>query len=439
MAAIKFYPNLKKGKSKIYVRVTIKRGQDFRVSTMQSIEDASKWNHQSGYPKKSTAQNKKLFDDLYKLEKEIESKISEIESSQIESTNDISSKWVKELILNHFNETPMTDENLLVPFAKSFSKSLHNKTYIRNGRRIRYSRSTINKYMNFAKVLEEYENYLKQPIKISSVNDQFSNAFLTYLMEEKDRSVNTRGRYAKRLKTIVKEAELAGIKVDIKYKHIKGFEDETVVTFLTLEEIDHIIETPMPSERLGIAKDWLIVGCFTAQRISDLFRMKKNMITTRNGLSFISLKQYKTGKNVFIPISYHVESVLEKYDGEFPPNISENEQSNRTALSTLMKEVCKISGITEKVKGRFNGKIGIYPKYKLIQNHSCRRSFASNFYGREGWNNQMIMEITGHETEKNFLKYIDKDNFYLSERAAENFVKMKIENSKKNSRLKKVN
>ena len=39
------------------------------------------------------------------------------------------------------------------------------------------------------------------------------------------------------------------------------------------------------------------------------------------------------------------------------------------------------------------------------------------------------MEITGHSTEKNFYKYVDKDNFTLSEKAALNFAKMKNDES----------
>ena len=77
---------------------------------------------------------------------------------------------------------------------------------------------------------------------------------------------------------------------------------------------------------------------------------------------------------------------------------SSNEKSNRTILSELIKEVCKISGINEVVRGRLNGAVGHYPKYQLISNHTLRRSFASNFYGMEGWNTPMVMEITGHST-----------------------------------------
>ena len=187
----------------------------------------------------------------------------------------------------------------------------------------------------------------------------------------------------------------------------------------------------MPNKRLEIAKDWLIIGCYTAQRVSDFYRMNKSMIVLENNIYWIVFKQFKTGQRVKIPIHYKVMGILEKYKLDFPPNFSQDEHSNRTQLSSLMKDVCEASGINEKVRGRYNGVIGRYPKYKLIQNHTCRRSFATNFYGRPDWPTPMIMKITGHLNEINFLKYIDQEDDYLSNRAAENFAKMKLEDEEK--------
>ena len=47
---------------------------------------------------------------------------------------------------------------------------------------------------------------------------------------------------------------------------------------------------------------------------------------------------------------------------------------------------------------------GLYPKYELITSHTCRRSFASNWYGKLP--NSAIMAATGHSKEEDFLRYI---------------------------------
>ena len=51
------------------------------------------------------------------------------------------------------------------------------------------------------------------------------------------------------------------------------------------------------------------------------------------------------------------------------------------------------------------------PKYKFITNHTARRSFCTNMFLRN-IPPISIMSISGHKTEKIFLKYIkvDKDS-----------------------------
>jgi integrase len=47
----------------------------------------------------------------------------------------------------------------------------------------------------------------------------------------------------------------------------------------------------------------------------------------------------------------------------------------------------------------------IEPKWKLVTSHCARRSFATNAY-LAGIPTLAIMAITGHQTEKVFLKYV---------------------------------
>jgi hypothetical protein len=67
-----------------------------------------------------------------------------------------------------------------------------------------------------------------------------------------------------------------------------------------------------------------------------------------------------------------------------------------------------------KAKGKRGATIkGTFPKYQVISSHVCRRSFATNFYGRIP--TPVLMNITAHGSEQMFLKYIGKttyDNAY---------------------------
>lgn len=426
MATITFYPSKPTGESTIYIRLSLKRGKDFRLSTGFSIKNAGDWNPITKLPKKNNEYNKLLHSKLYELESFITSEIDKLLFDNTKSIDDVSSKWVKNII-SQFNNEAIEDDDLLIVYAKKFLKNLQTKTYFKNGQNFRYKENTIEKYKYFVEDLVAFEIKIGKKMKVLDVDDSLGNAFIAFLKSEKKQSQNTVGRTIKRLKTLVSDAEMNGKRVNVRYRLMKGFEDETIVTYLSLDEIKKVIKTPMPNPRLELAKEWMIIGCFTAQRISDLFRLESSMIVYENNIPYIYLKQYKTDKKVKVPVHHKVEEILKKYDLNFPPRFSNNEKSNAAMLSNLIKEVCIVSEINETVRGRLNGVIGHYPKYQLISNHTLRRSFASNFYGMEGWNTPMVMEITGHSTEKNFYKYVDKDNFTLSEKAALNFAKMKHE------------
>ena len=61
------------------------------------------------------------------------------------------------------------------------------------------------------------------------------------------------------------------------------------------------------------------------------------------------------------------------------------------------KEMERTEGGTRRTTSR--------PKNELIQTHTARRSFCTNAY-LNGLDTLDIMAISGHQTEKNFLRYI---------------------------------
>jgi integrase len=84
-------------------------------------------------------------------------------------------------------------------------------------------------------------------------------------------------------------------------------------------------------------------------------------------------------------------------------------------LNDYIKIVCEKVGINEDVEGSKTTEIkkkvwrkikGIYKKHELVSTHICRRSFATNHYGKLP--TPVIMAVTGHTTEKMFLNYIGK-------------------------------
>ena len=62
--------------------------------------------------------------------------------------------------------------------------------------------------------------------------------------------------------------ELPQITKNLRYK-------ESDHIYLNFEEIKIIGNTKMPTKELKTAKSWLIISCYTAQRVSDFFRFSR--------------------------------------------------------------------------------------------------------------------------------------------------------------------
>lgn len=97
-------------------------------------------------------------------------------------------------------------------------------------------------------------------------------------------------------------------------------------------------------------------------------------------------------------------SIRRLKEGDNLPSPMSNQKFNE-----YIKEVARKVGLTESVRMKRTevGKEQTIEKakYEFISSHTARRSFATNMYKR-GFPTLIIMNITGHTTEKSFLKYI---------------------------------
>jgi integrase len=271
---------------------------------------------------------------------------------------------------------------------------------------------TIDHYKTTKRKLEAYEKHDGAFLKLTDISLKFHNSFIEYLEVEEKLNPNTIGGYIDVIRQVCGKAELKGHEINSDYKSSDFFtpSNQTMDTYLNLAEIHSIYNHKFDKEYLDNARDWLIIGVWTGLRISDLLKLNKSNLDG----DFIKKDTLKTNFPVIIPKHKHVEQILAKRKGKFPRQISDQN------FNKYIKEVCKEAGITHKIIGykmsetkiKKEGKIekayrktkGHYPKHELITSHICRRSMASNHYGK--LDTLTIMKITGHKTESEFLKYI---------------------------------
>lgn len=399
MATIKFLIQSDKEKVQIYVRLSIGRGKYFKRKVGLTIGSRD-WNKEKGMPKPNSTGNKKLASDLRGLDKFLYDQINDASSSGLQITGD----WLSNQIDIHFERIETMELDKLTAFCDNYINSMH-----KNGKAI----NTIKKYNTTLNKLIEFEFATNRTYLVKDVNVNFSEEFINFLREDCRYQDNTASRVVGYLKTMCSNAEIKGVQVSPQLKRVKGLPKiKMPFVYLNFDEIKKINTTSYDDPIHEVVADWLIVSCYTGQRISDLLRMNKDMIVKLQGFDFISLTQMKTKNMVHIPIDNNIKEILEKYNGQFPPRISKADQSNMVLYNRLLKKVCKKAGINALVKGNLYSKqtermeIGMYPKYKLISSHVGRRSYASNFFGKIP--TPLLMNITAHSTESMFMKYIHK-------------------------------
>ena len=154
-------------------------------------------------------------------------------------------------------------------------------------------------------------------------------------------------------------------------------------------------------DSLNMARDRFLIGAFTGLRVSDFTRISEANIKD----NFIRIKPMKGAnktEDVIIPLH---PVILELMNTGFDFDAKVYDQK----INKHIKDVCMMAGINELVTiTRTEGgekKDTTLPKYKLITTHTARRSAATNMY-KAGIPSLSIMKITGHRTERSFLKYI---------------------------------
>ncbi|MCW3786843.1 site-specific integrase [Plebeiibacterium sediminum] len=447
MAQIKFMARGNTDQKEIYIRLTAGREVNLKRKTGYTI-DKSLWKFTTatkgankgkltefGVPKQTDAISKKLKEQLDSLSTEINKRFNDCTEKGIV----IDGVWLENQIREIQNRP--TDEERdrsdLLTFTQSYIDYLPYHIQ-KNGKR-GVSKNTIQKFVTLKARLTDFQKSKKKKYNIVDVSPEFVNQFDIYL-RGKGYSDNYIGTLSINLKTMCKKARKDGLKVNSNLDDITGVKDDSVEKIiLSFKELETIKNTDYVREALANARDWLIIGCYTGQRVSDLLKLTKKNIVFKSGLELIELTQIKTGKRVTLPIHPEVKEILDKNDGNFPYKISD------VKFNVYIKDVCELAKIDQPTAGAImkevevNGKkefrkiSGVYPKYELITSHCMRRSFATNHYGDIP--TPIIMSATGHATEKKFLIYIGKTATEQAQQLAEYWTKAAMMN-KKESNLK---
>lgn len=366
---IKYYVRSKGETVPVYVRVSISREKLFRKKT-RFVCNSENWH-----------KDKPLQLKLRKLQNEIEESFNEVEVH-----ND---RWIESILYSE-NKDETVQSQIAEILANAHTRKNHKGS-------IGLSEGRIKIYKTFNKALDKYQ----KDIPLARVDAKFAKDFQKWLFD-KGYSVNYVGKHIELLKTVCRDAEREGKKINPEIKTVpKLSERKKELIIITPDEQKRIKELTLPPY-LDNTRKWLLLGCMVGQRGSDLLSLRRENLKEVNGTRYFELRQYKTGKDVIIPVVKDLDWLID----DFPHTISLQK------LNDYIKEVCQRAEMVQKVYGFKRGKkgkpskTGYFQKWELVGTHDLRRSFATNFFGKIP--TPVLMGITGHSSESTFLKYIGK-------------------------------
>ena len=333
----------------------------------------------------------------------------------------IDGQWLEIAINEAFNKKSVVRGKIeswkvyLIDFCNYWTKEHGNKV------------NDLQSYENFVNHLT---NFLKSnnqaKIKLKEVNHTTIEQFVDYMLSD-NYSIQTTKRQATRFKFFLNRAENMNLEVNKNYKEpikINQEKEEVKEIYLNEIEIESIYNLDYSNNlMLDNIRDNFIIGLCTGLRVSDF---NNNLNHTNFIDGFIEIKTKKTGSTVAIPLHRYIVEILEKRNGNLPKKV------NDVQFNESIKTVCQDAKINEKCVGYLfdakakRNKLGQHEKYILVSSHICRRSFATNLFGKVP--NYVIQAVGGWSTETMMLHYIKKSN---REQAEE--LKKYWENNNKNN------
>jgi len=306
-------------------------------------------------------------------------------------------------------------KNNLLKFAENF---IEQSELTKGIKTIKSYRTTLNRLTDF---IRKY-NY---STTFETVTLEFYTKFVSFLIKDKNHSINGAGTHIKNLKVFLHESydfDLHNNKIFANRK-FKALQQETYPIYLTMKEIGQIYRHDFSySPRLERVRDIFIFACMTGLRFSDYSRLRADNIKGK----YIEIVPQKTHISsplpILIPILEYVPEIIRKYkddQGRILPRVPTNQKMNE-----FLKEIGELAKINEMVKNPNYSPDSppdvkpMVPKFTLISTHTARRSFATNSY-EKNINPIDIMKITGHSTERSFMRYIRHTPKQAADRVAD--------------------
>ena len=417
MATVKYLTRTKVSKlAPVYIRFRDKDNTDLWVQTPYKMFPEY-WNNKKQEFKKNMLYTGVFTEKMAREQQRDFDKLSDTILDEFNKlTTNVTTEWLTKVINTYYYKKTPGTENFNQYVARYVEEAKTGDRLAKtNNTQKRYGYGSIRNLQGFKLSFEMFCN--GKQYDFNDINIDTYNAFLKFF-RDRNCSANYIGKHIKSWKTIMRKAREEGLhkNSDIELKAFKTISEETSKIYLSEVELKAIYDLDLSDEvvlkkvrpemasnkRLRESRDVFLVGCYIAQRYSDYSRVGKDMIKTIDGKQYLEIYQQKTKTKCLIPLRPEAIRILQQYDYTLPKTFEQK-------INKDIKDIGELAGITEVITvQRDKGGFTVEKKVKKcseICTHTARRSGCTNMY-LAGIPTLKIMKISGHKSEREFLKYI---------------------------------
>jgi site-specific recombinase XerD len=249
-----------------------------------------------------------------------------------------------------------------------------------------YSPSTIYKFDASLKFLKEFmkQELKKEDIPLNQINENFIRQYEAYLKTERGCNNNSTIKHLKIFKKVIRIALANDWIPKNPFASIKFHLEEVHVEFLTMEELNTMINKDIANKRLSQVRDVFIFCAFSGLAFVDVKGLRQeHIVKDTNGCMWIRKPRQKTNNMCNVPLQQIPQMLLEKYKddkecqlrGQLLP-VPTNQKMN-----AYLKEVADICGIN-----------------KRLGTHVARHSAATSVFLANKVTMENVAKMFGHSS-----------------------------------------
>ena len=261
-----------------------------------------------------------------------------------------------------------------------------------------YAAATLVRYETSLKHTVDFMKwkYRISDIDIKKIDHEFITSYEFYLKGVCNCCQNTASKYIKNFGKIIRICLANGWLDKNPFINYKGKEVEVERAFLSMEEIETMLNKEFVSDRLNLVKDIFLFSCFTGLAYADVKKLsRKNIGFGVDGERWIFINRTKTDTRSNIPILPIAAFILDKYEDH--PQVVNQEKllpilSNQK-MNSYLKEIADVCGIN-----------------KELTYHIARHTFATTVTLSNGVPIESVSKMLGHKnlkTTQHYAKILD--------------------------------